>query len=74
MSHEVRVRSSVDIGALIRQRRREVGISSLVEFSSMTGHSVRFLSEVERGKKGASIESVLSILNELGIDLMALPR
>jgi len=61
--------TSAEIGQEIRRRRRELGIKTLHELALITGHSVRFVSEVERGKNGASLGAVLKICEGLGIDL-----
>lgn len=70
---DIKLATPVDIGKMIRSRRKEVGFT-LKRFSMLTGHSVRFLSELERGKPGAAIESVMTIMRELGIDLYGHPR
>lgn len=74
MSEPITLKTPYDIGQLIRRRRREIGIKTLDQFSLMTGHSKRFLSELENGKPGASIGAVMNILAELGIELAVTER
>jgi len=68
------IKTPADLGTMIRARRRALGIATLEEFALMTGHSVRFLSEVERGKEGAAIGTVMQLATKLGIDLFARER
>lgn len=57
-----------EIGELIRRRRREAGYS-IQQLAQLLGCSTRFLSEVERGKEGASIGRVLQIAVSLGLEI-----
>lgn len=57
-----------EIGELIRRRRREAGYS-IQQLAQLLGCSTRFLSEVERGKEGASIGRVLQIAVSLGLEM-----
>ena len=57
-----------EIGELIRRRRREAGYS-IQQLAQLLGCSTRFLSEVERGKGGASIGRVLQIAVSLGLEM-----
>lgn len=68
-----RVSSSAELGQLIRARRKEVGLV-LVDAAGLMGVSVRFLSEVERGKPRASLSKVLHVLERLGLDVWVTPR
>lgn len=51
---------NLEIGERIRKRREEFGYSR-EEFSEMIGISSRFLSDVELGIKGTSLENLLRI-------------
>jgi len=68
-----RVRSTKDLGQLLRQRRHEQELT-LKDVAEHTGLSVRFISEVERGKPTAELQRVLHLAGMLGIDMMAAPR
>ncbi len=57
-----------DIGNLARQRRREAGYT-IQQLEELLGCGTRFLSEVERGKGGASIGRVLQIAASLGLEM-----
>lgn len=62
--------SSEQLGRLLRQARRKAELT-LEDVSARTGMSLRFLSELERGKEGASLGRVLQVAAALGVDLQA---
>ena len=57
-----------DIGDAIRKRRKQLGYT-LVEVAEANNCSIRFLSELERGKPGANIGQVMQIANSIGLDI-----
>lgn len=61
------------LGTLIRTRRRELGLTQ-TELASVANTSLRFVSEVERGKATARLSGVLALLAALGIELRGEPR
>ncbi|MGQ0503730.1 MAG: helix-turn-helix domain-containing protein [Myxococcaceae bacterium] len=65
--------SAVQLGHLIRQRRKASGIR-LVEAAGLAGVGVRFLSELERGKATASLGKTLQVLQRLGLEVWLFPR
>lgn len=67
------VYSSEDLGHIIRARRKELGYT-LAEVARFNQCSIRFLSELERGKDGAGLGQVMRIMNSIGLDLAALER
>ncbi len=60
------IRSPEDLGSLLRQRRRQGGLT-IAEVASMTGCSPRYISELERGKAGATLRQLLAIMDGLGL-------
>ena len=62
------VRTSEDVGRLMRSHRRAKGLS-LERVAGLSNVGVRFLSEVERGKPTAEMGKVLRVLLTLGIDV-----
>ena len=58
------------LGTLLRNKRKEQHLTQ-GQVSTYCGVSVRFISEVERGKETAEIGKVLLLLRTLGIDLIA---
>jgi HTH-type transcriptional regulator/antitoxin HipB len=66
----MRLRTAMDVGATIRDRRRSLGLRQ-GELADRVGVSRLWISEVERGKPGASLDRVLRTLAFLHIDLIA---
>jgi HTH-type transcriptional regulator/antitoxin HipB len=58
------------LGILIRKRRKELGLNQ-TELAGVAGTSLRFLSELERGKRSAQLDATLRVLAALGISLEA---
>ncbi|MFN8152171.1 MAG: helix-turn-helix domain-containing protein [Solirubrobacterales bacterium] len=56
------------LGRLIRARRLDAGLTQ-GELADAAGTSLRLVSEVERGKANARLESVLKLLRELGLEI-----
>jgi y4mF family transcriptional regulator len=61
------------LGELLRRKRKAQSLTQ-GQVAEHCGISVKFISEVERGKETAEIGKVLYLLNTLGIDLIADPR
>jgi y4mF family transcriptional regulator len=59
-----------ELGGLLRKKRKAQKLTQ-GQVAEYCGVSVKFISEVERGKETAEIGKVLSLLNTLGIDLIA---
>lgn len=63
------VRTPADIGQAIRTARKRQGLT-LAHCAAANGVSIRFLSELERGKPGASIGAALKIARSLGLQVL----
>ena len=63
------IQTPVDIGQAIRAARKRQGLT-LAQCAAANGVSMRFLSELERGKPGASIGAALKIARSLGLQLI----
>lgn len=68
-----RVRTTGDLGAVIRKRRKQVSLTQ-AELAEVAGVGVRFVSELERGKQTAEFQKVLQVLSVLGLDLHVVTR
>jgi HTH-type transcriptional regulator / antitoxin HipB len=62
------LKTPTDIGALIRDRRRVLGLGQ-AELALKLGASRLWVNQVERGKPGASLGMVLRALAVLGVTL-----
>lgn len=68
-----RIDTLADLGEAVRQRRQAAGMT-LDEAAALLGVGRRFLVELENGKRRASIETVLRVLHDLGLELRVEPR
>lgn len=64
----VKVDDAIQIGQLVRQRRKEAGMT-LKEAASLAGVGVRFLSELERGKPTLQLGLAIRVLQLFGLEL-----
>lgn len=64
------VHDAKQLGALIRGRRRELGLTQ-TEVAEVANTNLRLVSELERGKPTARLENVMRVLTTLGIELEA---
>ena len=69
----VTLRNSRDFGALIRDRRRTLGLSQQA-LADAIGASRLWVNQVERGKPRAELGLVLRALDRLGVNLRAAKR
>jgi HTH-type transcriptional regulator/antitoxin HipB len=62
------LRTPTDIGALIKDRRRVLGLDQ-ADLANQVGVSRLWINQVERGKPGANLGRILRTLMALGIEL-----
>ena len=67
------VRSARDLGRLMRSHRKSRGWT-LQQLAGFANVSMRFLSELERGKETAEIGKALHALRLLGLEVVLSPR
>lgn len=67
------ITSTVDIGNLVRDSRRRLGMSQQ-RFADLAGVGRRFVSELEAGKPTIEVDRMLRCCLAAGIDILALPR
>ena len=68
---QIVLRTPADVGALIKDRRRGLGLVQ-AELAERIGVARLWVNQVERGKPGASLGLVLRALAAVGVDLKAL--
>lgn len=61
------------LGALIRKRRRELGLTQ-TQLADVARTTLRLVSELERDKPTAQLDGVFRVLAALGIELEARTR
>lgn len=64
----IKVTAPADIGQMIRNKRKEDGLS-LTEAAALCNVGYRFFSDLENGKATARLDKVLQALRGLGIDV-----
>ena len=68
-----KITESKEFGAALRRRRKELNYTQ-AGVSEITGFSVSFISDLERGKKTAELEKALYLANMLGVDVFLRAR
>jgi len=64
----LQVFDAVEIGSLLRMRRKELGYTQ-EDIASLMSVSPRLVGEIERGRKTVGIQKVLNMATGLGIDI-----
>jgi HTH-type transcriptional regulator / antitoxin HipB len=64
----IMVKSAVDIGRAVRERRTSQRITQ-EHLALVSGTGRRFVSDLERGKAGMRLASLLAVLDALGLRL-----
>ena len=70
---EKRIPDTSELGELIRETRKSQGLTQ-ADLAGLTGVGLRFISDVEKGKKTAEIGKVLLVLGALGLAIYALNK
>ena len=65
--------TAADIGAAIRKKRKEDGLT-LADAAALCDVGYRFLSDLENGKATVQMGKVLQVLTALGLDLYVASR
>ena len=66
----MRIVSAQDLGAVIRQRRKTLGLTQL-QLAERCGVGTRFIGELEGGKHSAHLGKALLVAGEVGLQLEA---
>lgn len=64
----MKITDSRSLGHIIRIRRKELSYTQAY-LSEVTGLSITFISDLERGKPTAEIEKTIQLIHILGLDL-----
>ncbi len=67
------IKTASELGSIIRKFRKSHDLT-LEKISGLSTLSMRFLSELERGKKTAELGKVLQALTILGLEIIIQPR
>lgn len=69
----LRIENSNELGAAIRGRRHQLELTQ-EELADVARVSLRFVSELERGKESAQYAGIRRVLDALGLGLYLNPR
>ncbi len=69
----MKINNSIEFGGALRKRRKALGYTQ-VYIADVTGFSVSFISDLERGKETAELGKALYLANLLGLDLILSER
>ncbi|MBU0718622.1 MAG: helix-turn-helix transcriptional regulator [Planctomycetes bacterium] len=64
----MRVTTTAQLGAAIRARRRELGVTQK-DLAMTCGTGLRFIIDVEKGKPTCQVGKMLQVLQTLGLEL-----
>ena len=67
------VRSTVELGALLRERRKQQSLTQL-DLAGLGNTGNRFIVELENGKPTVQLQKVLDLLDLLGLEMVIRPR
>ena len=67
------IQAASELGEKIASRRKSLGITQ-EDLAELSGVSVRFLSSLERGKPTARLDTVLAVLDALGLESRIVTR
>lgn len=68
-SNESVVKSSMELGALVREQRRALALKQL-DVAGLGNTGNRFIVDLERGKPTVQLEKVLDVLDLLGLEVV----
>ena len=63
------VRSSADLGAMVRDRRKHLALKQL-DLAGLANTGNRFIVDVENGKPTVQLQKVLDLLHLLGLEVV----
>ncbi len=66
---QVAIQSTAELGSIIRSERKTLGLTQS-DLAAASGLSLRFISELERGRASAGIGRVLRVLKMLGLKVV----
>jgi HTH-type transcriptional regulator / antitoxin HipB len=69
----VAVRSSAELGSLVRARRKHLALKQL-DIAGLGNTGNRFIVDLENGKPTVQLQKVLDIMDLLGLELAVRPK
>lgn len=72
-SQEATVRSSVELGAVVREQRKRLALKQL-DIAGLGNTGNRFIVDLENGKPTVQLQKVLDVMDLLGLELVVRPK
>ncbi len=72
-SQEATVRSSVELGAIVREQRKRLALKQL-DIAGLGNTGNRFIVDLENGKPTVQLQKVLDVMDLLGLELVVRPK
>lgn len=69
MGQEATIRSSVELGAVVREQRKRLSLKQL-DIAGMGNTGNRFIVDLENGKPTVQLQKVLDVMDLLGLELV----
>jgi HTH-type transcriptional regulator / antitoxin HipB len=70
---EASVRSSVELGAIVRVQRKRLALTQL-DIAGLGNTGNRFIVDLENGKPTVQFQKVLDVMDLLGLELVVRPK
>ena len=70
---EATVRSSAELGAVIRERRKRLALKQL-DIAGLGNTGNRFIVDLENGKPTVQLQKVLDVMDLLGLEVVVRPK
>lgn len=70
--HQI-VRLPSQLGAIVQSERLRQGMTQS-ELASLTGTQQKTISAIENGREGTKLDTLLSVIASLGLDMQIVPR
>jgi y4mF family transcriptional regulator len=67
------VRSSAELGAIVRQRRKQLALKQL-DVAGLGNTGNRFVVDLENGKPTVQLQKVLDLMDLLGLEIVVRPK
>ncbi len=72
-SHDTTVRSSVDLGTVVREQRKRLALRQL-DIAGLGNTGNRFIVDLESGKPTLQLQKVLDVMDLLGLEVVVRPK
>ena len=72
-SQEAAVRSSAELGAVVREQRKRLALKQL-DIAGLGNTGNRFIVDLENGKPTVQLQKVLDVIDLLGLEVVVRPK